>query len=149
MCSLGNHVPLSYSFHSVSHGEFWLSSPWIAMWTWLDAACWWQSHLPSPDAFVVLANSPTDLLPSSLSPKYFSINLFPLPISCPAGTEASHLLLLSVSSLSPSLAQGHVPFQVPSYSLGPCLISASTFLLPAPLSRPSLVQIHNQFQCQS
>lgn len=76
MCSLGNHDLLSYSFHSVSHGGFWLSRPRTAVWTWLDAGCWQQSHLPSPGAFTVLAT------PWRIS--------FPLP--CPLSISPSTFL---------------------------------------------------------
>jgi len=107
-------------------------------WVLLDATQSWRFHCP--------CYSMMDLFPSSLSSKYFSINLSPFPISCLAGTEAPHPLLLSVSSL-PLPAQGDVSFQDPFYSPGPCFIPASIFLLPAPLVLcPSLVQIHNQVQ---
>lgn len=95
---------------------FWLSRPWTAVWTWLNAGCWQQSHLPSPGAFAVLA-IPQQIsfplpCPQNISPSTFLHS----PSHAPAGTEGPHSLLLSLSPLFPSPAQGDVSVQALSYS---------------------------------
>lgn len=146
MCNLGSHNLLCYSFPSASHGGFWFSRPWAALWTWLDvgdrAAC------------PVLVLSMSLLFPEG------SLSLFPvlrvslhqpssIPHLVPCRDGGSSSICCCLSPLSLPTGQRDVLFLAPSCR--PSLL----FLLPRSSFPPHLlflshsVQTHNEFQGQS
>lgn len=92
-----------------------------------------QPHEPGPmldvnarATYPVLVLSHSDIsFFSSLSSMYFPINLSPFPISCPAGTEALHPSLQSVSPISPLYQPREIPCSRPL----PTAQSVLSFLL--------------------
>lgn len=124
MCSLSNHDLLSYSFHSVSHSGFLLSKPWTAAWTWTNAGCQCQSHIPSPSA---LALWHIIFLFSVLH--VFSHQPFSISHIMPCRDRgSSSVVAVCLSNFSPLPAQGDTLFQATSYS-PVCFILSSSFLL--------------------
>lgn len=118
MCNLGSHNLLC--FPSVSHGGFWFSRPWAALWTWLDvgdrATCLdlvLSLSLLFPEGFLSLLPILWVFLQQTSSITH--------PVPCRDGGSSSVCCCL----LSPSSSvQRDVLFLAPSYR--PSLL----FLLP-------------------